>query len=137
VKYTPQNKKAKREALYLEIYNAAVEAGNKAAAAAVPTPMVVQQHENMADDNSPVEKQWIVPDGVCGFAWVVLKPANHSFAKWMKANGLGRTSDYGGLMVWPNLMTQSMTRKEAWAHEFAKVIHEITGIKAYAQSRMD
>lgn len=101
----PTTKQAKKETLYEDIFNAAVAAGNKAAAEAIPTPMIVSQHKNMADDNSPVEKQWFVSEGVCGFAWVVIKPGTHSFAKWLTKTGKGRKDYYGGVSVSDHLMT--------------------------------
>jgi len=138
-----QTKQEKKEALYLDIFNAAMEAGNKAAREAVCVPMVVSQHQNMADDNSPIEKQWYVADGVCGFGWVEVHPGNCAFAKWLVKTGRGRSGGRkgswygGGVHIWSPLRTQSMTRNEAWAHGFAKVVHEIMGIKIYAQSRID
>jgi hypothetical protein len=133
------SKKERKEALFLEIYEAAVKAGNAAAAAATPVPMVVSQHQNMADDNSPIEKQWYVADGVCGFGWVQIKPGNSPFANWLKKTGRGRANSYaGGIYVSSPLRTQSMARNEAWAMGFAKVIGQIIeGIRVYAQSRID
>ena len=42
------------------IYHKALQAGQDAMKNCTPTPMVVQQHTDMLDDNSPVEKQWYV-----------------------------------------------------------------------------
>lgn len=132
-----QTKKQKREELFLDIYNAAVEAGNKTAAAAVPTPMVVSQHESPLDDNSRVTKQWYVAEGACGFGWAIIRPGTHSFARWLKKTGRASRNYYGGMCVWSPLRTQSVTRNEAWAEGFAKVLREVMNIHAYAQSRLD
>jgi hypothetical protein len=123
--------------LFEAVYRLAVLEGNEAAAAVTPVPMVVSQHANMADDESPVVKQWFVADGVCGFGWVSVRPGNSPFANWLKKTGRGSRDSYaGGVHVSSPLMTQSLTRNEAWARGFAKVLNE-KGIKAYAHSRID
>ncbi len=115
----------------------AIQAGLKAGGAITPTPMVVQQHRNMLDDGSPVVKQWHVPEGVCGFAWVNIKPGNCAFANWLKAQGLGKTDSYaGGVTVWISEYNQSYTRKAAHAAAMAQVL-AAHGIKAYSHARLD
>jgi len=118
--------------IYDEAYTAGIKAGNEC----LPVPMVVQQHANMADDNSPVVKSYFVPGGVCGFAWVVVSPGNCSFANWLKKNKLADKHYYGGVSIWIGEFNQSMTRKEACAHAMAEVFQKY-GIKAYSGSRMD
>lgn len=124
----------KHETLYCK----ARIAGLEAAKSRTPTPMIVREHVNMLDDDSPVKKQWFVPQGVCGFAWVVISPGTCSFAKWMKKQGLAKRHYYGGMSYWVGDLTfgQSMELKEAYATAFAKVLNE-NGIKAYSDSRMD
>lgn len=112
-------------------------AGHAAAMGSTPTPMVVSEHENMFNDASPVKKAYYVPDGVCGFAWVNVRPGTSRLAKYLKETGKGRTDSYeGGVKVWVSAYGQSMTRKEAYAHAYAAVLSE-AGFKAYAGSRMD
>ena len=107
------------EALYLE----ADAAGKHAAAICKPNPMRIGNE--------------IVEDGVCGFAWVNIKPATHSFSRWLKANGLGRQDDYaGGVTIWISDYDQSMQRKYAYAAAFAKVLTD-AGYNCYAAERMD
>ena len=131
---------SKRDREFQILYNEAKMAGLKAGAAVEVVPMIVAEHTNPLNDNSPVKKAYFVEGGVCGFAWVNVKPGNCPFANWLKKNNLGRTSDYyGGVMVWEsgdNYFGQSMTRKEAFCYAFAEVIRK-AGIKAYASSRMD
>jgi len=129
------DKNSKRE-VCLKIYDEARSAGLAAAAKHTPIPMVVQQHENMLDDNSPVVYREVVNDGVCGFAWVIVKPANSVFAKVMKESNLGKNDVYGGIYVWVSDFNQSMSKKETYAYAFADVLKKY-GINAYAQSRMD
>ena len=119
------------------IYWEAVKAGKEAAEKCMPNPMVVQEHENMLDDNSPVKKSYFVADGVCGFAWIKISPANCAFANWVRKNGFGSTDPYaGGLTIWVSDYGQSMQRKEAYAGAFVDVLQK-NKIMACAMSRMD
>ena len=117
-----------------EIYTQARAAGLLAAQSAQVAPMIVQQHANMLDDSSPVTRSYFVADGVCGFASVVVR--NIKFANQLKKMGLGRKNYGGGYALSVQDFNQSLTRKEAYAHAFAKVLND-NGITAYTDSRMD
>ena len=120
-----------------ELYYKAVKAGQQAAAKCNPTPMTVQQHASPFNDTSPIVKEWYVPDGVCGFAWVRLTPARGKFVAWLKLNGIGSGDSYaGGYSIWIHNYNQSMQRKEAHARAMADVLNE-AGLVAYAESRID
>lgn len=122
---------------FQELWDKASAAGNAAAEKTVPVPMVVAQRANMLDDSSPVVKTWDVPSGVCGFAWVTVRPGNSAFANWLKKKGYGKPDSYaGGVTVWCPLSTQSMEIKSAWAHAVAEVLRG-AGVKAYGRDRMD
>lgn len=118
------------------LYQKAHEAGHQAATACQPVPMVVQEHANMADDSSPVVKQYYVPSGACGFAWVVVNPGNCSFALWLKKNKGARKHYYGGMSLWVSDYGQSVDRKVAYAGAFAAVLQG-AGIKAHPGNRLD
>lgn len=119
-----------------ELFQAAHNAGNVAVQAATITPMIVQQRVNPLNDDSEVQRQWLVNDGVCGFASVIVKPANCKFAKYLKEQGLGRKHYYGGLSMSVRDFNQSLQKKEAYAYAFAKVLEQ-NGVTAYVESRMD
>lgn len=122
---------------HAQLFDLADLAGRDAAEAAVPTPMIVVQRANPLDDNSPIVKQYEpVMGGVCGFAWVVVRPGTSAFARWIKANKGARKHYYGGMELWVSRYGQSMERKEAYAQAFAKVLRD-HGVDAYAGSRMD
>jgi hypothetical protein len=122
---------------FANLIAAAEKAGLLAGKTVGVQPMVVQQHASPFDDNSPVEKEWIVEGGPCGFAWVNIKPGTSAFAKYLKETGKARSdSYYGGVTVWVGAFGQSMTRKEAYARAYAGVL-QTAGYKAYANSRMD
>ncbi len=125
--------------LFQQILDEAIAAGMAAGQRKTPIPMVVEQHSSPLDDNSPVEQQWTVPDGVCGFAWVRITPATCSFVKFLKSKNMGSYSDYqGGWIIWVQEFNQSYERKMAYADAFAGVIqHYIKGVSCYASGRLD
>lgn len=133
-----------RYAKFAKLWKQATEVGAKAFDDAIPTPMVVQQHANLFDDNSEVVKQWNVSEGVCGFGWLQAYPANSSFSHWAKKN-LGARKGYpSGLHISLPFgrSSQSLARKEAGAYAMAEVLRE--GLeelgdktKVYGQSRID
>lgn len=108
--------------LFAKAHKAGMQAGNDI----TPTPMTVVGGG----------RSYYVGEGVCGFAWVNIKPARGKFVQWLKANGKGHKSYYGGYDVWVGEFGQSMTRKEAYGRAFAQVLVE-AGINAYMMSRMD
>ena len=113
-------------------------AGMGAVSQANVVPMVVSEHSNPLDDNSPVKQSWFVADGPCGFAWVTVRPANSSFALWLKKfHGSDWKTVYGGgIQLWVSAFNQSMQKKEAYAAAYAGIL-QMHGINAYAGSRMD
>ena len=121
---------------YAALFVEADKAGSAAAEAMVPN-AVVFQDSDLFGNPRPGGKSYYEADGVCGFAWVKVKPANCGMAKWLKEFKGARIDSYaGGLLFSVRGYGQSMQRKEAYAEAFAKVI-SAAGIKAYAQSRMD
>lgn len=119
------------------LHNKAHAAGMAAGEAAMPTPMIVVQRANPLDDTSPIVKEYApVMEGVCGFAYVTVRPGTSSFARWLRRRGRGYTAYYGGTAFSVRQFGQSMTRKAAYADAYASVLRE-AGIKAYSESRMD
>jgi hypothetical protein len=120
------------------LWNAADAAGKAAANAKVPVPMVVVERANPLNDNSAIVKRYApIAGGVCGFAWLSIRPANSAFVNWLKKQGIGRLDTYaGGWKVWCGDYSQSMEKKEAYVNTVAKVLRE-AGINAYGESRMD
>lgn len=140
--------KAEKANFAVELHNAAILAGEKALEKCIPVPMIVEQHSNMLDDKSPVEKSYFVDGGVCGFASVYFKantPENRKFLAGLKKAGLAsdkldapwrKNSHKGGFSYWVSQGGQSLQRKEAFARAFASVLQN-TGITCYMESRMD
>lgn len=135
---TPTVVLVSKESQFDSIWNEAQNAGREAAHKCDVVPMVVGSPKhfmsNELDTTKPME---YVSDGVCGFAWVNVKPGTSSFAKWLVKNNYARKdSYYGGVCVWIGDYNQSMQRKEAHASAMASVFVK-HGIKAYMGSRMD
>lgn len=131
--------KPNQDAVFAALYAEAVAAGTQAAQAMTPRPMIVGEAKslmsNEIDYSKPIE---YVADGVCGFAWVNVKPGTSAFAKWLVKNGHARRDDYyGGVTIWIREYNQSMQRKEAHAQAMAEVLRKGGIERAYAHSRMD
>lgn len=110
------------------IYSEAHAAGLKAVSELTIEPMVVV--------DSRTKQKWIIDDGPCGFAWVIIKPAHCQFAKYLRERKLAHKHDKPGLMMWIGDFNQSMEKKSAYAKAFANVLKE-NGIDAYVGERMD
>ena len=120
------------KAIYAEAHKAGMAAGD----AETPTPMLVEQHENPLDDESPLQKVWKVPQGVCGFAWIIVRPGNCGFARWCRKNkGTGKAY-YGGEQIWVGEFGQSYDKKMAYASAFASVLRH-HDINAHSFGRFD
>ena len=136
------SERQERTAGFEKLWAEAVAAGMAAGEAVKPQGMRVVQHANPIDDDSAIVRAWDVPEGPCGFAWVVVRPGVCSFARWAKANQdkLGQHVSkeyYGGMNVyWVSEFNQSIQRKAAFAGAFAAVLCK-AGIDAHAMSRMD
>ena len=78
----------------------------------------------------------VVESGVCGFAGVVIKPARGKFVSYLKSLDMGYKHYYGGYYVPVREFGQSLTRKEAYAEAYSKVLSE-AGMRCYVDSRMD
>lgn len=123
---------------YQQLFDEAMDAGRKAAAAHTPAPMVVGTPTNpLGSDIDRTKPVYYVSSGVCGFAWVNIRPATSGFAKWLKRTGKVKdTSYYGGYNLWIGDYGQSLELKERHAEAMAHVLQK-AGIKAYPMSRMD
>ena len=101
------------------------------------TPMVVGSPSTpFGSDIDYSKKTYFVEGGVCGFAGVVIKPARGKFVSYLKRLDKGYKHYYGGYYVPVREFGQSLTRKEAYAEAFAKVLSE-EGMRCYVDSRMD
>jgi hypothetical protein len=119
------------------LHAAAHEAGMRAGNAARPVPMHVVQRANPFDDTSRVVRAYApVMDGVCGFAYVSVRPGSSSFARWLKANAGGFSRYYGGVQFSVHEFGQSLERKAAYAAAYVEVVRA-AGVEAFPESRMD
>jgi hypothetical protein len=128
---------AARKVRWRELYTKADEAGQEAAKALIPTPMVVEEHADQFDDTTPVVASHVVSAGPCGFAWIELRPGNSSFALWLKAQGLARKGNTGGVNIRVHGYGQSLQLKKAYADAFVKVLWADGFSRARSCSRLD
>jgi hypothetical protein len=57
---------------------------------------------------------------VSGFAWIIIKPGNSSFAKWLVKTGRARSDHYyGGVNVEISEHGQYLAANDEYAHAFA------------------
>lgn len=123
-----------RVAGHRDLWVRAVAAAGDAWRACEPAPMVVT--------DAARGQAWIVSEGVCGFANVIVRPGGSSFARWLSKNDLARPHYYGGLSVSvydlcaDSRGSQSYDRKVAAARAAAKVLTE-GGVRATVDARLD
>jgi hypothetical protein len=135
--------KAERAARYqgfADLHDRAHAAGHAAAIGHNPRPMIVRSCDIQINGRNVVDVPGqivaVESEGACGFAWVKVRPANCSFARWAAKERGWSTSYGGGLELWISAYGQSVERKTAYAEAFARVLCE-AGINAYAGSRLD
>jgi hypothetical protein len=125
----PTAPKAPARLSMAQIYDLADKAGKQAASECTPTPMAVT-----TEGGRLIE--W-VNGGVCGFAWVKIRPAMGEFVSYCKRKNIGRTNEYaGGFDIWVHQYSQSMELKAAYAAGFANELQK-HGINASSHSRID
>jgi len=142
----------------------AEEAGNAAAEACKPVPMVVFSPKVPFFDESPdlTKPVYDVPDGPCGFSWVNMRAVKgpegkeaRQFLLWLLGRvapaqpGLAarasrnymlpdRKSYYGGYDVYVTGFRQSMALKSAAARKYARFMEAaIPGLECWPMERMD
>lgn len=123
--------KAERAAKYesfAKLFNEAQCAGYAAGDHMSPKPMTVVDSDR--------SQAWIVSEGLCGFASVIVRKANQGFGHWLIKNGHARKAYYGGAEIWIHAHNQSYERKLAHARAMAHVINE-AGIDCYTNGRLD
>lgn len=120
-----------------QLFDKARTAGLQAGNDAVPTPMTVGQATSLfSNDIDHSKPTHYVPEGVCGFAWVTIRPGNSSIARHAKKLAGGSTAYGGGVSIWISDHAQSMERKERHARAYADVLRK-NGINATSDSRLD
>jgi hypothetical protein len=117
-----------------KIWTDAFIAGEAAAKACTPKPMTIVQVNPITDE--VIKTYEPIADGMCGFAWVKIRPANSAFARWLKDNNIGHKAYDGGWDVSIQLYSQSWERKYAHAKATAEVL-KAAGINAIAYERLD
>src|SRR5690606_11417507 len=84
--------------MYDQIIKDARQAALEAFHNAKPVPMIVGQAIGFTNQIVPGTEEFVV-DGVCGFAWVRIKPARGPLIKYLKDNGIGEKAWNGGWTI--------------------------------------
>jgi len=121
--------RAERYQEFAGLFDAAYSAGLRAGAQHKPKPMHVY-------DGFSRQHIETVSDGMCGFAWVKIRPATSSFARWLVKQGIARAAYTGGIEIWISAHNQSYERKLAHARAMAEHFRA-NGVNAYADGRLD
>lgn len=132
--------RAARELRHQEILTEAAHAAGLAYDNCEPAAMVVYETVGLSDIPKENGKAWLVAEGVCGFAWLVVTPATSSFAKWLAKRELGHKAYNGGWSISAHELVpnagQSYERKVA-AMTAAAAVLRAHGIACRVDSRLD
>ena len=135
-----QVERAARELRHQEIITEAAHAAQLAYDNCEPAAMLVYETVGLSDMPKENGKAWIVAEGVCGFAWLVVTPATSSFARWLAKKDIGYKHYKGGWTIHANDLVpnanQSYERKLA-AMTAAAAVLRTHDIACYVDSRLD
>ena len=110
---------------------------HEAVVGATIVPMTVCEADVLTGEPLKGGQSWFVPDGPCGFAWIVVRPATGRFARWLKSENIGRYGSYErGIVIWISQYNQSIQKKSIHAWKLAETLRSF-GINARAYDRMD
>lgn len=126
------------------ICDKADSAGKTAVGCLKVVPMTVGQETSMFSNEIDYTKPtYYVEDGMCGFAWVDVFPANKGNTKAgkeeriiLKSTGFNLNDYTKTYQFWISDYNQSVQKKETYARAYAEVLRE-NGLKAYGGSRLD
>lgn len=119
-----------------QVYDTADLAGRTAVNNLLVKGMKVVEYANPLDPTSEIINAYTVPDGVCGFAVIRIRPANCEFARFVTGWNYGHKSIQGGVVINVSMYNQCYQRKVAYADAFSAVLRHY-GIRAYTESRLD
>lgn len=120
------------------------EAGKAAVEKLEVVPMIVGSETSLFSNKIDYTKPtYYVADGVCGFAWVDIYPANKGNTregkeerKMLERFGFRKNDYEKTYQLWISAYNQSMQKKETYARAYANILRA-NGFKAYSGSRMD
>lgn len=126
-----------------DIFNKARIAATIAFRDCKPNPVIFGQAKDLFSNEMVPGTEELVMDGLCGFAWINIKPARGEFVKFLKRNNIGHPGVYGGWTISAYNVgipgsSQSMERKEAGCKAFVAVIKEyFPDMRIWVESRLD
>jgi len=78
----------------------------------------------LAQEETMLKIAGYAPFPTCGFAWIVVRPGNCAFAKWLKKNKGADKHYNGGVSIWVSKFGQSHDKKKTYARAFADTIEK-------------
>lgn len=120
------------------IYNLAVWHAETASKNIVPHPVRWASAHRWSDVGiDPDQPSWVENEGLCGFAWVTIRPARGEFVKYLKSRGIGHKNYSGsGWTINTTTLEQSFERNEAWANTFCAILEKYN-IHSTVTTRLD
>ena len=132
-----------KKELALTAWAEAKRAAEAAAQAATPTPILVGTPTTpFGNDIDPSKPVYYEAGGLCGFAWLTVRPARGALVSLLKEAGIGHLAYGGGWYIGAGDLsptaraTQSVQIKEAAVRAAARVLQD-ANINATASSRLD
>lgn len=130
-----------------DVYVEACQAAEAAAAACIPTPMIVGNPKALFGPGSNeidyTQKTYYVPSGVCGNASVRIRPARGPLVAMLKKRRVGYSNSYsGGFEVPAWQFAGSIRGSQSYeiacaAAKAAAGVLEKYGVTCYVDSRLD
>lgn len=103
-----------------DLYAMANNSGREAAAAVLPTPMLLEEFG-------------VIEEGEAGGAFVRILDAQLGFAPYLLQNELGVQHPQGGVVVYAKVASQSIERAQSYARAFARVL-ALNGVSSSVES---
>lgn len=114
-----------RYAHFEAAFDAAATAARDAGDAVTPAPSIVGTAIGLSDEIDPTKPVYRDTAGICGFAWVDVRPATSSFARWLAKTGRGSKAYGGGMRIRIPWHGQSYERKIASAQVLAGELNRL------------
>lgn len=117
------------------LFARAIAAGEQAAVAVVPSPILVRDDPGWTGRPGPVID--ILIHGDCGSSYVVIRDGRGAFAKWLVRSGRGHRHYRGrGVTVYAPERSQSLARAQAFSRAMARVFNE-AGLRTGVEDLID
>jgi hypothetical protein len=120
----------------------ASEGAEQAVRDCTPRAIIVDEAIGLSNEIDESKPTYFIEGGVCGFAYVVIKPARGKFVAELKKRKIGSAHYYGGYSAssWefaPSIRRDQSYERACAAARGAVEVLQSYGINAYVDSRID